>query len=131
MQLLVPEVALAGEYHHHPVLIGGSDRLIITLASTWLHDRCNTDSGKRIGAVAKWEERIARRHCPLGPHASSCARNTRSVNPILLTRANANGAVITCQHDGIRTHRCTRHPRHRCIAQLCGSRLLCAHHLPL
>jgi hypothetical protein len=22
---LVPKVALAGEYHHHPVLIGGSD----------------------------------------------------------------------------------------------------------
>ena len=77
------------EQHCDAVFVRCIDGLVVTYASTRLHDERHSSSSKRIGAVTKRKESVARRNRTLGALPSTRARKPHRVNTILLTGTDA------------------------------------------
>src|SRR5579862_2240683 len=97
----VSEVALAGEHHGDPVLVGGGHHLAVFDRSARLDHCRHPGRGEDVEPIAEREEGVAGRGATPGPVARLAHGDLGRLDPALLTGTDAEGLATARHDDGV------------------------------
>src|SRR5919201_2626577 len=101
----VTEVTETGEYHRHPVRVGGGDHVVVPDGAAGLDHRRGAGLGHDVEAVAEREEGVGGAHAALGGEpdlARAHDREPGGVHAVHLPGADADDLIARYKDDGVR-----------------------------
>src|SRR3954449_6202959 len=114
------EVTFAGEDHCEAELVGTFDDDVVAHRAAGLHHHRDARGCRSLDAVGERIERVARARATGGAAGRLLRRDLARLDPVLLTRADADGLAVLHEHDRVRLHVTTESPRELGVGPLLG-----------